>query len=278
MKKRIRLLKISAGMTVALLAAGAVLVSVGVFDDYLDWDIFSPRVQKCLQGVFAACVALGFFGAAITVVLGVEESVRSLRNLARVRGVAEPPVEEPSRRGYVAVVVALLCAFALLIASLAFINHRVQVGRSAVFKKLAVEQFDHLSPRFSGALAELQAPPRTNVPPVIYDLVHSLDNHSFIERTTLYVSDPADAAAMWGYTAWRDYRTEDGFARFFVAQDFEKALQRACGGDPSALDAMNAARTEFSWYGVVTGAAGRPLGVVRIDANRKENFRNYTLF
>ena len=58
MRSQMKLLSLMVRATVVLLTSGAFLVVLGIFDDLLEWDIFSPEVEKLLRGVFAACVAL----------------------------------------------------------------------------------------------------------------------------------------------------------------------------------------------------------------------------
>ena len=95
MRSRFKLLSLTVGATVVLLMAGAFLVVLGIFDDYLNWDIFSPQVEKFLYGVFGSCVALGGFGAAISIVLGMQEIVKALRRMIEA---ARPERPSPSRR------------------------------------------------------------------------------------------------------------------------------------------------------------------------------------
>lgn len=107
-------------------------------------------------------------------------------------------------------------------------------------------------------------------------MVKTLDNLDFIKRTTLYIPDPAEPTAMWGYTAWRDYTNADGFARFFVAKDFEKAMRRAVDGAAADLDQIND-RNEFVWYKLLSCENGKGEAVVRIDGNSHQSFREYRL-
>ena len=82
---------------------------------------------------------------------------------------------------------------------------------------------------------------------------------------------------MWGFTSWRNvYTNADGFARFYVAKDFEKAMRRAVDGNSTELDGFNA-RNEFVWYRLLMGADGKPKAVVRLDGNRHHSFREYRL-
>ena len=50
--------------TLGLLGLGAFLVVLGIFDQALDWDIFSPRLEKVLWGIFGSSVALAALGLA----------------------------------------------------------------------------------------------------------------------------------------------------------------------------------------------------------------------
>lgn len=81
---------------------------------------------------------------------------------------------------------------------------------------------------------------------------------------------------MWGYTAWREYKTEDGFAKFFVAKDFEKAMTEAVHGSETNLSKINE-RREFIWYFIVKDQNGKAIAVIRLDGNPRENFRDYVL-
>jgi hypothetical protein len=71
MRKRVKLLSLAVAMTVSLLAMGATLVVLGIFDEILNWDLFSYQVEQVLTGIFFASVALSIFGVAIVFVLGV---------------------------------------------------------------------------------------------------------------------------------------------------------------------------------------------------------------
>jgi len=82
---------------------------------------------------------------------------------------------------------------------------------------------------------------------------------------------------MWGYTAWRDYRDKDGFARFFIARKFEKAMKEALDGEPELIEEINR-RDEFIRYYVLSDSENIPSAVLRIDGNPRENFRDYSLW
>ena len=166
---------------------------------------------------------------------------------------------------------------ALLVALCHGINHVVLAKRCGVFKRLAAEQVGNFQARIAGIVGAFAAPPQDNVPRDLYDVIRTVDDLEFVVTATLYLPDPAEATAMWGYTAWRNaYSNCDGFARFYVAKDFEKAMRRAVDGKAAALDGINA-RNEFSWYQPLTGADGRPLAVLRIDGNPRYSFRDYRL-
>ena len=276
MKPRIRILTLAVQATVGLLLAAAVLIVLGIFNSALNWDLFGPKLQALLYGVFAACVALAAVGVGLTVVLGIQEIVRAFQSIQRNFERDREETPEPPRSAYHNVLLYVALAMAALIVALSGLNHVIQVHRSQVFRKLAAEQMNHFGAKVAELVRPLAVPPRDHVPFEIYDLVKTLDNLTFVQRTTLYLPDPKDESAMWGYTAWREYRTEDGFARFFVAKDFEKAMRSALSGDRAALDKLNG-EVGFTWYYVVSNEAGKFIAVVRMDGNPHESFREYPL-
>ncbi len=73
--KRIKLLSLTVAITISLLLIGAVLVVLGIFNSFLNWDIAGPQLEKILYGIFSTSLALGAFGVAITIVLGIQEIV-----------------------------------------------------------------------------------------------------------------------------------------------------------------------------------------------------------
>ena len=277
MKRRIRMLTLVVHATALVLALAATLVVVGIFNESLDWDLFGPKLEAILYGVFGGSIALASAGVALTVVLGIQEIVQAFRALPKARGADEAePAPEATRWGYLKAMAGILVGFAVLIGALAWVNARVQAHRTETFKKIAAEQVGNFEAKLAARVAALGAPPRSAVDKELYDLIRTLDGLSFVQRSTLYVADPEDPAALWGYTAWRDYKTEDGFARFFVAKDFEQAMAAALGGDDSELDRLNAEKS-FTLYRALRGADGHPVGVLRIDGNSRENFREYRL-
>jgi hypothetical protein len=170
----------------------------------------------------------------------------------------------------------VVAVMAILVAVCALIDHIVLSQRCKVFKRLAAEQVGNFQPKIVGLVGAFPAPPQNNVPRDLYDVVKTLDNLDFINRTTLYIPDPAEPTAMWGYTAWRDYTNADGFARFFIAKDFEKAMRRAVDGSAADLDQIND-RNEFIWYKLLSGEDGKGKAVLRIDGNSHQSFREYRL-
>ena len=277
MKRRIRMLTLVVHATALLLALAATLVVVGIFNESLDWDLFGPKLEAILTGVFGGSIALASAGVALTVVLGIQEIVQAFRALPKARGADEADAApEATRWGYLKAMAAVLAGFAVLIGALAWVDARVQAHRTETFKKIAAEQVGNFEAKLAARVAALGAPPRSAVDKELYDLIRTLDGLSFVQRSTLYVPDPDDPAALWGYTAWRDYKTEDGFARFFVAKDFEKAMAAALRGESAELDRLNAEKN-FTLYRALRGADGHPVGVLRIDGNSRENFREYRL-
>src|SRR5919106_4338602 len=108
MKSQIKLLSLVVRATVILLACSAVLVVLSVFNEALHWDIFSPEAEKMLYALFGSLVALAGFGAAISIVLGIQEMVSSVRRLVdRAQPEAEPMAAEAPRRRYTVALAAL---------------------------------------------------------------------------------------------------------------------------------------------------------------------------
>ena len=83
MKRRIRMLTLVVHATALLLALAAALVVVGIFNEALDWDLFGPKLEAILTGVFGGSIALASAGVALTVVLGIQEIVRAFRALPK---------------------------------------------------------------------------------------------------------------------------------------------------------------------------------------------------
>jgi hypothetical protein len=88
--------------------------------------------------------------------------------------------------------------------------------------------------------------------------------------------DLHDEHALWRYTAVRDDDDEDRLEHVYVAKDEERAVVRALAGDPAPLEQLDA-RTPFVAHAVVCDDEGAPLAVVRLEADRREDFREYSL-
>lgn len=276
MQSRVRLLNLVVSFTLILLAIGATLVVLGMFNESLHWDIFGPRLEAFLYGVFGSCMALACFGVAMTGIIAVQESVKDFKRfvLARTNQVDAP---DAPRRAYAARILMVVAGMAALVILCALIDHVVLVQRCNVFRRLAAEQVGSFEKRIAAVVGAFEAPPSANVPRELYEVVKALDALEFVNRATLYVPDPKESAAMWGFTAWRDsYSNCDGFARFYLAKDFEKAMRKATDGKPADLERLNA-RHEFVWYRVLSVETGRPLAVVRIDGDAHHSFREYRL-
>jgi hypothetical protein len=276
MKSKVRLLSLVVSFTLILLTIGATLVVLGIFNTALKWDIFGPKLEAVLYGLFGSCMALAGFGVAMTVIIAIQESVRDFKKLVQARTNQEDTPDAP-KRTYAARMLAAVVIMAVLVGLCALINHIVLTQRCKVFKRLASEQVGNFGNKIIGIVDAFRAPPQDNVPRDLYDVIKSMDNLDFVERTTLYIPDPAEATAMWGFTAWREaYSNADGFARFYVAKDFEKAMRKAVDGHPADMEQMNM-RNEFTWYSLVTASDGRSKAVIRIDGDRRQSFREYRL-
>lgn len=276
MNQRDRQLSVSVRATVALLLTAAALIVVGIFNATLKWDLFGPKVEAVLYGVFFSSIALAVIGVALTLVLGIRDVVHSFQVIERSSSGTREELPEASRATSTKYLLWSLILLLGTIIIFAGANSLVQGHRVSVFKRIAAEQMKQFDGRIIQIISALPDPPHNNVPPDLHDLVKSLDNLGYVEKTTLYVPDPQDASAMWGYTAWREYRKEDGFARFFVAKDFEKALSEAFHGSESSLRKINE-RREFIWYYTVKDQNAKTIAVIRLDGNARENFRDYVL-
>lgn len=275
MKSKVRLLSLVVSFTLILLTIGAALVVLGIFNEALNWDIFGPRLEAFLYGVFGSCMALAGFGVAMAVIISMQESVRDFKKFVQSRINQEETPDAP-KRTYAARILGIVAIMAVLVALCALIDHLVLSQRCKVFKHLAAEQVGNFQPKIVGLVGGFSAPPQSNVPRDLYDVVKTLDNLDFINRATLYIPDPTEPAAMWGYTAWRDYTNADGFARFYIAKDFEKAMRQALDGSASDLEQING-RNEFIWYKLLTNENGTGKAVLRIDGNSHQSFREYRL-
>lgn len=277
MKTRMSFLSLASGITIGLLLLGALLVVLGIFNSLLDWDIFSPKMEKVLYGIFWSSVALAAFGVSTTVVVGIRDAVKSFQSSRGGDGTEAGDGSKAAAFGQYLKVLGVLCLlFAFLVGSLSFANHGVLRHRTGVYKRLISKQMEKFGPKLASLVEGLPKPPCQDVPEKIHALISSLDNMSIVCRTTLYLPDPEDESSMWGYTSWREYQKKEGFSRFFVAKDFEVAMAQAIHGKPAALDELNG-QNEFLWFHLLVGKDGTPIAVVRVDGNKSENFREYPL-
>ncbi|MBU4460957.1 MAG: hypothetical protein KJ579_10345, partial [Verrucomicrobia bacterium] len=214
MKSKVRLLSLVVSFTLILLTIGAVLVVLGIFNETLNWDIFGPKLEALLYGVFGSCMALAGFGTVMAVIISMQESVRDFKRFVQSRTNQEE-FPDASKKTYATRMLVVVAVMAVLVGLCALIDHMVLTQRCKVFKRLAAEQVGNFQPRIVSLVAAFPSPPQNNVPRDLYDVVRTLDNLDFVNRTTLYIADPSEPTAMWGYTAWRDYTNADGFARFF---------------------------------------------------------------
>jgi hypothetical protein len=278
MRNRVKLLSLVVRATLILLACGAVLVVLGIFNTYLKWDIFSPQVEKLLWGIFSSCLALAAFGVAASVVLGIQEVVTALRRMieAAAPSRAEPEKEAP-RRSYALALAALLLLLAVTVVGFNLVNHRIETHRLAVFKLVVRDQMHQLGPHLQGEVAKLQSLCETCAPPTLLEFMHALGKLSFCQSSTLYLAEPTDPTVLWKYPAGDTLYSSDGdpkIERFFIANDVDRAIKQALSGDTAWIDQMNGAPS-FEWYQPIRDSQGKVRAVLRILGNPKESYRNY---
>lgn len=274
--KRIKFLSLTVAITVCLLLIGATLVVLGIFNSFLNWDIVGPNLEAILYGIFSTSLALGAFGVAITVVLGIQEIVNVVGSLNPNKLEPDAELPEAPKLTYVMYMLGMVAGLTVLVGGLSLVNHRVLIHRSGVFKRIAAEQMQKVENRFYQQVSLLTTPPKEKVPETLYDLVVNVQKLSFVSQMTLYIPDPEDPEVIWSYNNWGSYDPKQGFSRLFVAKEFEQAIQEALQGKPELLNELNN-RTGFKWYSVIQNEAGKAIGVLRIDGNQRENFRDYSL-
>lgn len=278
MKQRIKPLSLAVGLTVTLLTLGAFLVVVGLFDQYLGWDIFSPEAEQLLLGLFGSCVALGGFGAVISVVLGIQEVTQSLRRLLQTTQPegAEAAREAP-RRTYLAMAAGVIVLLVLTLGVLSTVNQRVLAHRLEVFKLISQDQMRQLGPRLTTEVAAISQPCESCVTPTIIELFRTFEGLTFCQSATLFLGDPRDETVLWRYPARSTAWTSDSrplFERFFIARDDDRAVKLALQGDTGWIDQKNGG-PGFVWYHVIRDGGGKPRGVLQIVGNQQESFREY---
>lgn len=277
MRSRFKLLPLTVGATAVLLAAGAFLVVLGIFDDYLGWDIFSPAVEKLLRGVFGSCVALGSFGAAISVVLGIQEIVKALRRMIEAaRPDAVEPVRETPRRNYAILLASVLVLLVATVGALNVVNRRVEASRLKVFKLLVRDQMEQLGPNMAKIIEQIPQPCATCAPPALAELQKTLQGLSFCQSALFFLADPADSTVLWRYPVEGSYGNESPptLERLFIASDLDRAVSLALSGDTAWIDQMNA-DPAFNWHQTIRDRQGRIRAVLRILGNPGESYRDY---
>jgi hypothetical protein len=275
MRSQIKLLSLTVRATVVLLTIGAFLVVLGIFDGYLGWDIFSPEVEKLLYGLFASSVALGGFGAAICVVLGIQEVVRAFRKLVE-KSEPEAAKVEATRRTYTVALAAVLILLIVTVSSLAAVNRRVEARRLTVFKLIAKDQMAQLGPHLATELAHIPVPCDTCGTPGLQEFFRTMNGLSFARSATLYLADPADETVLWRYPgpACTSCGDKPGFERFFIARDDDRAVKLALQGDTAWIDQKNGGGG-FVWHQVIRDGQGKNRAVLQIWGNESESFRDY---
>lgn len=276
MRSQIKLLSLTVRATVVLLTVGAFLVVLGIFDGYLGWDIFSPEAEKFLYGLFASSVALGGFGAAICIVLGIQEVVRAFRKLVE-KSEPEAVTVEATRRTYTVALATVLVLLIVTVSALAAVNRRVEARRLKVFKLIAQDQMAQLGPHLSAELARIPAPCETCGTPGLQQFFRTMGGLSFASSSTLYVADPVDETVLWRYPSTESCTScgdKPGFERFFIARDDDRAVKLALQGDTAWIDQKNAG-PGFIWHQVIRDGQGKNRAVLQIWGNDNESFRDY---
>lgn len=275
MRSRIKLLSLTVGSTVVLLTIGAVLVVLGIFDEVLNWDIFSPEVERMLYAFFGSCVALGGFGAAISLVLGIKEVVHALRRMIETANpAAVEPVEGTPRRGYLVFFGTLAFLLIVTVAGFGLANQQVGDHRLAVFKVIVEDQMRRLGPHLSAEVGRITSPCETCASPELRELVAALNRSSFCQSAVLFLPDPRNELVLWRYPTDISYEEAPGFERIFVATDLDRAVKLALSGDTSWIDQMNR-DPAFNWWQVIKDGKGAARGVLRIIGNPNESYREY---
>ena len=278
MKQKLHPLIISSSTTIIFLCIGAILVILGIFNNYLQWDIFSPQLEKILYGVFASSVTLGIFGVAITLVLGIQEAVKGINILAHAKqqDVNGLNAYKFSFSRYIYFFLGLVSALATLVGIFATANHFIQEHRHSVFQQVAVEQTQRVEPKFPAVFQQLSLPDNHVIPDEFFELFRSIHRLSFVSSLGIYIPDPRDRDFMWKNSSWyhHDDEKDKVFTRFFISKNFELDMREVLEGNSSKLDELNS-KTDFEWYFLIKDQNNNPVAVLRIYGNTSENFRDY---
>ncbi|MEM8637904.1 MAG: hypothetical protein AAGG51_03665 [Cyanobacteria bacterium P01_G01_bin.54] len=257
--------------TAVLLIASAVLLIVGLFDEFLNWDIFSQGVENVLYGVFFSCLVLAGAGIALSFVLGILEIVEIMR--AGHDGRSLPPA--PRFGYYTKRSLAGATALIGLLLLLSFVNAGVQHHRQAVFRELAEQQTQRFSAKIARALPRDLSNP--TVAPELAQLMQTVERSELFGDTLLYLPDPADADALWYYDGYT-YREPDAegpipFERLFISSRRETVVGRMLQGKAQErFDFIQAKK--FVWLEPI-GRGDDIKAVLFLRGYRNADFRNY---
>ena len=271
-----KLLSLVVRASVILLASSAVLVVLGLFNESLDWDIFSPAAERVLYGIFGSCLALAGIGAATCIVIGIQEMVVSVRRLVDRANPEAPTAAEAPRRSYVMALSALLVLLILTVAGFNVANRRVTAHRLDVFKLVARDQMRQLGPRMTAEVEKIGRPCGTCGTPTLAEIFETMRGLSFVDSATLYFPEPDDDAVLWRYPGDNPYDEASRLkmARFFIAKDDDRAVKLALQGDPAWINQKNDG-PGFVWYQVLKDAQGKNRAVLVIEGDPNESFREY---
>ncbi len=265
--------------TVALVGAGALLIVVWVFDQALGWDIFHGSVEQLLYGVLGSALALGACGAAIGFLLSFLEIAHGIGRLNQTlaggsSASQEYPAGSSARRFFTLAGTAAAVVIGLL-ASLAWVNQRVQGHRGKVFERIAAEQMTLVEPKVRDALIAFGHPTPQAPPRKLVETLRALRRSAFCQGVTVLLSDPEDPTLLWRYQpASRFDSKATCFESFVVARRSDHAVREALADRPAGIESLNGG-PGFVFYHLVRDATGRPLAVVRVDGNARESFRDY---
>jgi hypothetical protein len=265
MRSQMKVLSLTVRATVILLTISAFLVVLGIFDGYLDWDIFSPEVEKLLYGLFGSTLALGGFGALICFVLGIQEVVHAFRKLL-AKNEPMAPLAEASRRTYTAALATVLLLLIVTVAAFSAVNRRVEAHRLKTFKLMVQDQMAQLGPYLAQAVEKVPAPCQDCETPEMREFFVTLDGLSFCQFATLYLPDPGNETILWRYPKGDiSYSSEpEKFERFFIAKDDDRAIHLALSGDAG-----------FVWHHLVKDGQGKIRAVLQIYGDPDESYRDY---
>ncbi|MEM0980778.1 MAG: hypothetical protein AAGH78_10945 [Cyanobacteria bacterium P01_H01_bin.58] len=257
--------------TAILLATAAVLSIVGLFDTFLNWDIFSQNIENFLYGVFFSCLVLASVGIALSFVLGLLEIVELMRASHEGRTLPSP------RFGYYAKLSSLgVTALVGLLILLSFVNASVQQHRQSVFRQLAEQQAQRVAPKIARTL-----PLNLTTPTVSSELeqaVETVQRSDLIWSVILYMPDPDDADALWYYDGQPDFGGSENtdtirFERLFIAKKREKAVGAALAGNNEAVQAfINDGK--FVWLEPIQ--QNDVSAVLFLKGNETADFRDYS--